>query len=107
MDTPQTKADQVEEYLLGKKAEQMRRAEKQRSTPFRRILVLSAPIIFAAFIAFLALRSPDIIPSPLISFICFLPMVFYFSAQATYTELSALDRRIAALEKTLAEMKNA
>jgi hypothetical protein len=40
----------------------------------------------------------DGLPGALIPLICFLPMAFFFSAQATFNEISALEARIKALE---------
>jgi len=89
-------------------AEKLHLIREDYRLPLKRIFRLWLPCLFAAFITALTLaptflKIGDPLPSGLITLICFLPMVFYFSAQATFNELSALEARIRELEKKESE----
>jgi hypothetical protein len=85
-------------------AEKINHIRGQNKLPIRRIVMLWIPCIFTAFIAAVTLaptfmKVGDRVPGILIPLLCFLPMAFHFSAQATFNEISALEARIKDLEK--------
>jgi hypothetical protein len=84
-------------------AKKINRIRAQDKLLINRIVMLWMPCIFTAFIAAVTLaptfmKIGDGLPGALIPLICFLPMAFFFSAQATFNEISALEARIKALE---------
>ena len=97
--SPQT-ADSMDVAL----AEKINRIREQDKLPIKRIVMLWMPCLFTAFIAAVTLaptfmKTGNGLPGALIPLICFLPMAFYFAAQATFNEISALEARIKELEK--------
>jgi len=85
-------------------AERINSIRNRNKLPIRRSIMLWMPFFFASFVAAIALvptflRIGDGLPSALIPFVCFLPMAFYFSAQASFNEILSLEARIQELEK--------
>jgi len=72
--------------------------------PIKRMILIWMPFAFMLFMTAMTLapiffKVGDAIPSSLIPFVCFLPMAFFFVANATFTEISGLEARIRDLEK--------
>ena len=104
MNTTEEKATEVNEFLLAKQVENIRtNAMQQSARPYKRVLLIWIPFVFSVCITFLAIKLPGGAQSSLTPYICFLPMAFFLSAQSVFTETSALDRRIQALEEALKE----
>ena len=72
---------------------------KQDKLLFKRVLMMWMPFAVSAFTAAIVLAPTfyaigDPMPRGLVAFICFLPMAFFFSAHANFSEISALETRI-------------
>jgi hypothetical protein len=85
-------------------AEKLNLIRRQQKLPIKRIVMLWMPCLFTAFIAAITLaptfmKVDNGLPVALIPLLCFLPMAFFFSAQATFNEISSLEARIKELEK--------
>ena len=89
-------------------ADKIKQQNKQNKLPFKRALMIWMPFAFSAFIAAITLAPTfygisDPMPLGLVPFICFLPLAFFHSANATFIEISALEARIQKLENKGAE----
>jgi hypothetical protein len=76
---------------------------EQNKLPIKRVIMLWMPFAFSAFLAAITLAPTffgisDPMPPGLFGFIYVLPMAFFFTATATFTEISTLEARIKELE---------
>ena len=107
MNSNDKKALEVKETLLANKVAKM---HQRRKLPFRRIFNLWSGCSFATFLGaiytvgvLLQLRidNNSSLSGLLMGYVLFLPMAFYFSAQTSYTDIAALEKRIDELESQL------
>lgn len=107
MNSIDQKAIQANEDRL---AAEVAKMHQRRKLPIRRILNFWSGMSYAMFLGVittvavllhLRIDYNSNLSGLLMAYVLFLPMAFFFSAQSSYTEISALEKRIEELEGQL------